>query len=222
VAVQPGPIPTEPIEPEQGEPEPGGTNARQRLLILGAAGLALVLLLLVPLLAGRGADTPVVVGTPSTSGGTGVTGTTKPGGAGQAATPAPTTTTPPVAEAAALTAKDPFKPLVAAAGSGTPAGSDILPSSGGDSGVTTTTSGASGTTPGGGTSTASRLTLVDVFRSGGVRYVKVQLDGKSYQAAEGGTVAGAYRVVDIGTSCAEFRSSNGAVFTLCEGEAVLK
>jgi hypothetical protein len=42
-----------------------------------------------------------------------------------------------------------------------------------------------------------------------------------YQAAEGGTIAGTYRVVDVGESCAEFRSSGGA-FTLCEGEAVLK
>jgi hypothetical protein len=217
VAIQPDPTPTEPVEPGQGESEPGGTNSRQRLLILGVAGLALVLLLLVPLLAGGGSGAPTEVGTPPA---TGATGTTTPGAA--AATPAPTTTTPPVAGAAALTAKDPFKPLVAAAGTGTPAGSDILPASGGDSGVTTTTTGASGSTPGGGTSTARRLTLVDVFRSGGVRYVKVQLDGKSYQAAEGGTIAGAYRVVDVGTSCAEFRSSNGAVFTLCEGEAVLK
>jgi hypothetical protein len=214
VAVRPDPIPTEPIEPGQGEPEAGRTSARQRLLILGVAGLTLVLLLLIPLLAGRGADTPAVVGTPPTSGGTGVTGTTRPGG--PAATPAaPTTTTPPAAEAAALTAKDPFKPLVAA-GSGTSAGA-VLP---GSSAVTTTT--ASASTPGGGATAGRRLTLLDVFRRGGVRYVKVDLDGKDHQAAEGGTVAGAYRVVDVGSSCAEFRSSNGAVFTLCEGEAVLK
>jgi hypothetical protein len=211
------PTPTEPVEPGQDGSEPGRTSSRQRLLILGVAGLALVLLLLVPLLTGGGSGAPTEVGTPPA---TGATGTTTPGAA--AATPAPTTTTPPVTGAAALTAKDPFKPLVAAAGTGTPAGSDILPASGGDSGVTTTTTGASGSTPGGGTSTARRLTLVDVFRSGGVRFVKVQLDGKSYQAAEGGTIASAYRVVDVGTSCAEFRSSNGAVFTLCEGEAVLK
>jgi hypothetical protein len=218
VAIQPDPTPTEPVEPVQDESEQGRNNARQRLLILGAAGLALLLLLLVPLLLARGGtDAPAVVGTPPNSGAT----PTNTPGAG-AATPAPSTTTPPVTGAAALTAKDPFKPLVAAAGTGAPAGSDILPASGGASGATTTTTGASGSTPGGGTSTARRLTLVDVFRSGGVRYVKVQLDGKSYQSAEGGTIAGAYRVVDVGTSCAEFRSSNGAVFTLCEGEAVLK
>jgi hypothetical protein len=115
----------------------------------------------------------------------------------------------------ALTAKDPFKPLVGTGVTGTT-------SSSGSGGATTTTSATGGTSPGGGASTGRKLTLLSVFRRGGVRYVEVDLDGKSYQAAEGGTIAGAYRVVDVGTSCAEFRSSSGTAFTLCEGEAVLK
>jgi hypothetical protein len=202
----------------QPEPAPSRTEPRQRALILGAAALGLVLLVVYALVGapfggGTGAPAPVVLA-PST--GAGRPGpTTGRAGRGATTTTEPgmptTTTTVPAPTPVALTAKDPFKPLV---GTGVTA----TTSSGGGSGVTTTTS---ATSPGGGASTGRKLTLVSVFRSGGVRYVKVDLDGKRYQAAEGGTIAGAYRVVDVGQSCAEFRSSGGA-FTLCEGEAVLK
>jgi hypothetical protein len=147
-----------------------------------------------------------VLAPPTTGGRHGATTTTEPGA------PA-TTTTLPAPTPDALTAKDPFAPLVGTSVTGTTAS--------GGGGATTTTSPSGGTSPGGGATTGRKLTLLSVFRRGGVRYVKVDLDGKRYQAAEGGTVAGAYRVVDVGESCAEFRSSGGA-FTLCEGEAVLK
>jgi hypothetical protein len=197
----------------QPESSPQPTDQRQRTLILGAAALGVVLLVLYALVSapfgGGTATPPQVVLAPPTSGGghRATTTTTEPG------VPA-TTTTAPAPTPVALTAKDPFKPLVGS-------GATATTSSGGGSGVTTTTTATSGTSPGGGASTGRKLTLLSVFRSGGVRYVKVDLDGKRYQAAEGGTVAGAYRVVDVGESCAEFRSSGGA-FTLCEGEAVLK
>lgn len=194
----------------QPEPSPNRTDPRQRALILGAAALGLVLLvgyvLVGPFGGGAAAPPTVVLAPPTTAGGHGAATTTS-----EPATPATTTTLPP---SVALTAKDPFKPLVAS-------GATATTSSGGGSGATTTTTATSGTSPGGGASTGRKLTLLSVLRSGGVRYVKVDLDGKRYQVAEGGTVAGAYRVVDVGESCAEFRSSGGS-FTLCEGEAVLK
>jgi hypothetical protein len=190
----------------QPESSPNRTNPRQRALILGAAALGLVLLLVYLALggplAGRTSAPPVVLAPPSAAPERGATTTTtRPGGSAGAA--APTTTTIPASTALALTAKDPFKPLVG-------------------SGATGTATATGGTSPGGGASAGRKLTLLSVFRRGGVRYVKVDLDGKTYQAAEGGTIAGAYRVVDVGQSCAEFRSSSGTAFTLCEGEAVLK
>ncbi|HEY2957309.1 MAG TPA: hypothetical protein VGM21_03730 [Actinomycetota bacterium] len=162
---------------------------------------------------GAGAPPPAVLAPPSAVPERAATTTTRPAGSAGPAAPAPTTTTTiPTATALALTAKDPFKPLV---GSGATATTSAA-------GATATTGATGGTSPGGGASAGRKLTLLRVFRSGGVRYVKVDLDGKTYQAAEGGTIAGAYRVVDVGTSCAEFRSSSGTAFTLCEGEAVLK
>jgi len=197
----------------QPESSPNRTNPRQRALILGAAALGLVLLLVYLALggpfAGRTSAPPVVLAPPSAAPERGAT-TTRPGGSAGAA--APTTTTIPASTALALTAKDPFKPLVGS-------GATATTSAGGATGTTTATG---GTSPGGGASAGRKLTLLSVFRRGGVRYVKVDLDGKTYQAAEGGTIAGAYRVVDVGQSCAEFRSSSGTAFTLCEGEAVLK
>jgi hypothetical protein len=198
----------------QPESSPNRTNPRQRALILGAAALGLVLLLVYLALggplAGRTSAPPVVLAPPSAAPERGATTTTRPGGSAGAA--APTTTTIPASTALALTAKDPFKPLVGS-------GATATTSAGGATGTTTATG---GTSPGGGASAGRKLTLLSVFRRGGVRYVKVDLDGKTYQAAEGGTIAGAYRVVDVGQSCAEFRSSSGTAFTLCEGEAVLK
>jgi hypothetical protein len=198
----------------QPEPSPQRADQRQRALILGAAALGVVLLVVLALVGspfGGGTSTPPqgVLAPPTTAHASrGPTTTTRPG------VPTTSTTVPAPTPVAALTAKDPFKPLV---GNGATA---TTTASGGTS-VTTTTTATGGTSPGGGTSTGRKLTLLSVFRSGGVRYVKVDLDGKRYQAAEGGTIAGTYRVVDVGESCAEFRSSGGA-FTLCEGEAVLK
>ena len=209
----------------QPESSPNRTNPRQRALILGAAALGLVLLLVYLALggpfAGRTSAPPVVLAPPSVAPerGATTTTTTRPGGSAGAA--APTTTTIPASTALALTAKDPFKPLVGSGATATTSagGATATTSAGGATGTTTATG---GTSPGGGASAGRKLTLLSVFRRGGVRYVKVDLDGKTYQAAEGGTIAGAYRVVDVGQSCAEFRSSSGTAFTLCEGEAVLK
>ena len=199
----------------QPESPPDQTDPRQRALILGAAALGLVLLVVTVLLSGPfggGTAAPPVVLAPPTSGGRpGATTTTRPGGASEPGVPTTTTTTVPALTPLALTAKDPFTPLVGTGATAT------TTSSGGGSATTTTTA----TSPGGGSSSGRKLTLLSVFSSGGARYVKVDLDGKRYQAREGGTIAGTYRVVDVGASCAEFRSSGGA-FTLCEGEAVLK
>jgi hypothetical protein len=201
----------------QPDSPPNRTSSRQRALILGAAALGLVGLAVAvafgtPFGGRAGAPPPpVVLAPPGAVPEGGATATTRAGGG-----PAPaTTTTTPTATALALTAKDPFKPQVGSGVTATTSASGAT--------ATTSASGATGgTSPGGGASTGRKLTLLRVFRSGGVRYVKVDLDGKTYQAAEGGTIAGAYRVVDVGTSCAEFRSSAGTAFTLCEGEAVLK
>jgi mRNA-degrading endonuclease toxin of MazEF toxin-antitoxin module len=206
----------------QPESPPGRTSPRQRALILGAAALGLVALVVAVALGtpfgGRaGTPPPAVVLAPP-----GASTTTRAGGGAAAAAPATTTTTTPTATALALTAKDPFRPLVGSGATATTSPGGVTATTAASGGSSPGGGASTGSSPGGGASTGRKLTLLSVFVSGGKRYVRVDLDGKRYQAAEGGTIAGAYRVVDVGTSCAEFRSTSGTAFTLCEGEAVLK
>jgi len=219
------------------QPEPAPTSARQRALILAAAGvglLGLVLYVLAPQLSGRD-ELAAPSGLPGSAAGptagtgrspeTGAPGAVPSGSEPSVSTP-PATSQPPIV--APATAKDPFHPLVGppsgegvTAVPGTPAG--VAAPTGGSSTPSTVPGAAGGTatTPGGGSTTGRKVTLVDVLRRGGVAYADVEVDEKPYRVRKGQVFAGSYKTVDIGTSCAEFLSGVTA-FTLCEGEAVLK
>jgi hypothetical protein len=197
----------------------GGSRHRPLVLAVAAAALLAVAVLVVwLLLLGGSRSGPVRSPTP-------------------AAVAAPTTalvgpaTTPSPPDRPVDSAKDPFRPLVAAGGTDTAAtgtatslgsgsiATGVVPS------TPTTVPGSGGgaaTAPGGGSSAAEqKVTLLDVFTRSRIRYVKVAVDDSPYTAKEGQSFASSYRVVDIGTSCAQFESRS-TPFTLCEGEAVLK
>ena len=104
--------------------------------------------------------------------------------------------------------KDPFRPLVSAAGGvggETPApGGTTPPSTGGPSG-----------------GDAQRVTLVQVSGSGDDLTATVQVNGTEYTVQEGDTFAGSYRVKSLTASCGTFLFGDEQ-FTLCEGQEVLK
>jgi len=223
--------------------EPEATSRRQRILILAVAGLGLASMVatgLVSLSTGRlpGAGQAVQITTApapttlppardgraptTTSPGAAEPGATSPGAAepgGPETSGAAPADPPPVV--AALTAKDPFRPVVASSPGTTGGGAGS--SDGAQAPATTVPGAGSGTatTPGGGSTTTRKVTLLDVLRRSGTRYAKVKVEAKTYQVKEGQAFAGSYKAVDIGTSCAEFLSG-GTAFTLCKGEAVLK
>ncbi|HEU4397093.1 MAG TPA: hypothetical protein VFU54_04530 [Actinomycetota bacterium] len=176
------------------QPEVTEGGSRQRVLVLTLAGVLLLLLvglLARPLLKGGSAAPPAP---PATAAATPTT-------VAQLISPSTSVAGP------TGTAKDPFRPVVAAGGTET-------------SGVTATTVGTT-TVSGSGTAAERRVVLQDVSSRSGTRYVKVAVSGASYTATEGERFANDYRVVDIGGTCAVFEAGSGR-FTLCEGEAIQK
>jgi len=175
------------------QPEVTAGGSRQRVLVLALAGVLLLLLvglLARPLLKGGSAAPlapPATAATPTT--------------VAQLTGPSTSVAGP------TGTAKDPFRPVVAAGGTET-------------TGVTATTVGTT-TVSGSGTAAERRVVLQDVSSRSGTRYVKVSVSGTSYTATEGERFANDYRVVDIGGTCAVFEAGSGR-FTLCEGEAIQK
>ena len=195
------------------QPQVSAGGSRQRLLLLVLAGvvaIGLVLLLAGPLLLGREAAELAP---------------------GPVAGPAPATTTPPQLIGPSTTVggpgtvgatKDPFHPLVVPGAAVATGGSAATVGTGPT--VQSTVPGAAqgtATTPGGGAAAEQKVTLVDITGQSGARTAKVEVDGTPYSVSEGESFAGAYRAVDIGSSCATFESDTTS-FTLCEGEAVLK
>jgi hypothetical protein len=183
------------------QPEVTAGGSRRRVLVLALAGvllLVLVGLLARPLLPGGSA----VVAPPGTAAATPTTVT-------QLIDPSTSTAGPP-----AGTTKDPFRPVVGAAGT------EATGSTATTVGTTTSTTGTA-TVSGSGATAEREVVLEDVYTRSGKRYVKVSVDGTSYTATEGERFAEEYRVLDIGGACATFESGPSR-FTLCEGEAVLK
>jgi hypothetical protein len=196
------------------QPQATAGGSRQRLLLLVLAGVVVVgviLLLASPLLLRRTVEEPV----------------SRP-----VAGPAPATTTPPQLIGPSTTAggpgtvgstKDPFRPLVVPGAAVVTGDSTATPATGPT--VQSTIPGAAqgtATTPGGGATAAEqKVSLLDIVSQSGARAAKVAVDGSRYTVSEGESFAGAYRAVDIGSSCATFESDTTS-FTLCEGEAVLK
>jgi len=185
------------------QPEVTAGGSRQRVLVLALAGVLLVVLVVLvarPLLLG---------GTQAPAGGPPVTAGATPTTGAQLIDPSTS-----VAGPTAGTTKDPFRPLVGAAGT------EVTGSTATTVETTTSTSG-SATVSGSGATAEREVVLKDVYTRSGRRYVNVSVDGSSYTATEGERFADEYRVLEIGGACATFESGP-ARFTLCESEAILK
>jgi hypothetical protein len=185
------------------QPEVTAGSSRQRVHVLVVAGVLLLVLVAVLVRAVLQGGTQAPVASPATAG-------AAPTTVAQLIGPSTSIAGPPSG-----TAKDPFRPVVAAGGT---------EATGPTTTGTTTTLGSGGgnaTVSGSGTTAERKVVLEDVYTRSGVRHVKVSVDGTSHTATEGERFAGDYRVVDIGNTCATFEVGT-APFTLCEGEAVLK
>jgi hypothetical protein len=182
------------------QPQVTAGGSRQRVLVLALAGVLLVVLAGVvarPLLLGGATEAPPLAAPATTAAAAPTTVTQLIG---------PSTS---VAGQTAGTTKDPFRPVVGA-GSGGTAGATTSTTVGTTTTVTTVAPAAG---------SADRRTVM-LERVGAGR-VRVSVDGTSRTVAKGGRFAGRYRVLDVGTACATFESGD-ALFTLCEGESVLK
>lgn len=121
--------------------------------------------------------------------------------------------------------RDPFEPLVSAAGGGGTAGG------GGDGdatgGGTGTGTGDGDVTvdgdpkPGGDTIGNHRVEVVDVYTANGQGRAQIQVDGTVYTVDEGEGFADNFRLVSTSGSCATILFGDDE-FTLCEGEEILK
>jgi hypothetical protein len=114
--------------------------------------------------------------------------------------------TPAAAKAPLLifTGRDPFLPLIQA-------------SSAPSSQPTVSPAGSGNPSPGGGSSTSiggHTVVLDSIFTVNGVQKVQVEVDGKVYTVAPGGSFAGNFKLVSINGSCANFTFGDQA-FTLC-------
>jgi hypothetical protein len=126
--------------------------------------------------------------------------------------------------------RNPFTPLVAAVTGNTTAAGDgtgVTPtpttSVTGDTPATTTTTGGTTGSTATDTTTGRELSLTSIEGSGTDRTVTVSIESQSYTGAEGDTLAGAYRVVNISSDCADFeRTADQDTFTLCTGDSALK
>ena len=207
-------------------------DRNRRALILGAAGLAgLLIIFLAVKVFGGGSSPPLAPFSPTPS--------PTPGAAG-----APTTTAPPapVPTYQIFTTKDPFLPLQVPGASTTttaPAGTTgstptTTPGVGTGIGSTTTTTspsvGTSGASAAGGTAGGSTapgpqetVQLLDVYASGSRTDASVEVDSTVYTVSAGQSFDTDYRVVDLSlaTGCGDFTRA-GHPFRLCKGQQVLK
>lgn len=119
-------------------------------------------------------------------------------------TPTPSPTISPLPVTDTIFGRDPFEPLVTeGAAAPEPTGS---PTSGPNSG---------------GTSTSRRVTLLDVFRSGGNLVATVSVDGTEFTVEEGETFDTSFRLDTLTTRCGTFVFGDER-FTLCIGQEVRK
>lgn len=125
--------------------------------------------------------------------------------------------------------RDPFEPLVSAAGGGgvTTGGGAVDTGGGTDTGGTGVVDG--GDTGGTGTGDGSngsnvdghRVKVIDVFRQNGRDRAQIQVDGTVYTVDEGEDFADNFRLVSASGQCATMLFGDDE-FTLCEGEEILK
>ena len=214
---------TEPIPAE-----PTAASPQNRLpLILGVAVVAGLLLFLGFRLISGGSDSSSTATT--SSGSSSVRSLVRP---------TTTTSTPAVDESFQdFHTKNPFQPLIGAAGatpvgassggatsSGTSAGGTGASSSAsGTSGTSSTTGAATGSAGSTAPRTTQRVALLDVFTEAGRATANVRVNDTVYKVAAGQTFATNYRAVSISTSngCGQFVFGDEP-FQLCEGQETLK
>ena len=128
--------------------------------------------------------------------------------------------------------RDPFEPLISAAGAGGgggDAGTEPGDGTDGDDGDGTGTDG-DGTGTGTGTTDGDagsrdvggrRVKVVDVYREGGQDRAQIQVDSTVYTVDEGERFAENFQLVAASGQCATMLFGDDE-FTLCEGEEILK
>ena len=120
--------------------------------------------------------------------------------------------------------RDPFKPLVSAAGA---AGGEVAPAGGGGGGGDgeptdpTDPTDPSDPSEDGETIGDHRVKVVDVYVEGGNDRAQIQVDGTVYTVDEGEEFADNFRLVSASGQCATILFGDDE-FTLCEGEEILK
>jgi hypothetical protein len=120
--------------------------------------------------------------------------------------------------------KDPFKPLISAAGAGgtsaagapAPVTSPGATTGGQPSGGSDISGGQGGDSVGG-----HRVRLIDTFTRNGEPQARVQVDGTVYTVGEGDRFADNFEVLSISGQCASLLFGDDQ-FSLCEGEEILK
>ena len=140
---------------------------------------------------------------------------------------------PPVETFELFAPRDPFEPLISAAGAGgDDAGGGGTQIDGGDTdggtdidGDGDVDGGTGDTDTGDGTNGSNvdghRVKVVDVFRQNGRDRAQIQVDGTVYTVDEGENFADNFRLVSASGQCATMLFGDDE-FTLCEGEEILK
>ena len=199
--------------PEQVEARRGVTGAQAALALAGLAAILLLVWLFV--LRGGGEDvaleapvTPVVTPAPEV--------TEEPARGGKR----------PLETFEVFAPKDPFRPLISAADSGSGAVAPGAPAPGASPGTGQPSGGSdiSGGTDGGsgGESVGGhRVRLIDTFRRNGGDVARVQVDGTVYTVGEGDRFADNFEILSISGECASMLFGDDQ-FSLCEGEEILK
>jgi len=118
--------------------------------------------------------------------------------------------------------RDPFEPLISAAGPGEP-GTEPGGTNGGgaDGGTGAPPDGAPAATDGGQDIGRHRVAVVDVYTENGQGRAQIRVDGTVYTVDEGETFADNFRLVSTSGQCATILFGDDE-FTLCEGEEILK
>ena len=220
--------------PEQLESEEARRNL-SRNQVLAGAGILLVVVLLLWFFVFKGGDEPAPepvapIGAPAATASAAPPPGDNGGGKGDKDDDKGTVETFTV-----FAPKDPFKPLITSAdtGSGTP------PPSGTTDGGTGTGDGngngtgdgtgtgtgdggdGSGTGDGGGTVGGHRVKLIDVFKDKGKDRAEVQVDGTVYTVDVGEEFADSFKLLSTSNNCASLLFGDDQ-FSLCEGQEILK
>jgi hypothetical protein len=179
---------------------------RRILLILGPVLVILIGVFLLLLTRSKGTPSTTPVVTPSAT-----------------ASPAPSVSpSPSPTQILVFSGRDPFSPIVGSPAVSSSPGGSTSPGGGGGGSVSPSVSpagspgGGGGGGGGGGSTTVGSHTVVldDIFTSGGVQKVQVEVDGTVFTVSEGQSFDDNFKLVSINGSCADFLFGDQS-FTLC-------